>query len=229
VAMAVVLLRILLFVPIVVGLLGLVVISIRDWDDWVFLGVLAMGVVGLLMTLDDSRYPAPWKKRGFKRDSGPELGSAPLEEGAGKSMLATVAVGTDGSETASRAVDVALDLAQRYGARLVVGSSYRPVAETRLRAEQEEAPEDIQWSINPAEDVDAILRSVEDRARERGVKISSDARMGRPAEVLCEIAAEHEADVLVVGSKGMQRRLLGSVPNTVSHSAPCSVMIVKTA
>jgi nucleotide-binding universal stress UspA family protein len=52
--------------------------------------------------------------------------------------------------------------------------------------------------------------------------------MGRPAEVLCEIAAEHEADVLVVGSKGMQRRLLGSVPNTVSHAAPCSVMIVKT-
>ena len=144
-------------------------------------------------------------------------------------MLRTVAVGTDGSETASRAVEVALDLAERYRARVVVGSAYRPVSESRLRVEQEDAPEDIQWAINPAEDVDAILRSVEERAQERGLKTSSDARMGRPADVLCEIAAEHEADLLVVGSKGMQRRLLGSVPNTVSHSAPCSVMIVKTA
>lgn len=130
--MTVALLRILLFVPIVVGLLGLVVISIRDWDDWVFLGVLAMGLVGLLLTLDESHYPAPWKKRGFTRDSGVGRGSASVDEDAGESMLGTIVVGTDGSQAASRAVEVALDLAERYGARLVVGSSYRPVSETRV-------------------------------------------------------------------------------------------------
>ncbi len=48
--------------------------------------------------------------------------------------------------------------------------------------------------------------------------------------MLCDIAAHLQADLIVVGNKGMQggRRLLGSVPNTVSHKAPCSVLIVDT-
>jgi nucleotide-binding universal stress UspA family protein len=78
------------------------------------------------------------------------------------------------------------------------------------------------------EDVDAILRAVEEKATARGVKTVSEARQGNPADVLCEIAEEQGADVLVVGNKGMHRRMLGSVPNSVSHKAPCSVLIVKT-
>ena len=144
-------------------------------------------------------------------------------------MVNTIAVGTDGSETAAKAVDFAIDMAEKYGSRLVVGSSYRPVSEDRLRKEQADAPEDIQWSINPSEDVEATLRAVEEQARERGLSTTSEAREGDPAEVLCGIAEAHEADVLVVGNKGMQRRVLGSVPNSVSHKAPCSVVIVKTA
>ena len=76
---------------------------------------------------------------------------------------------------------------------------------------------------------DSTLRAVEEQAKERGLKYASDARNGDPADVLVEIAADHEADVIVVGNKGMERRILGSVPNSVSHKAPCSVMIVKTA
>jgi nucleotide-binding universal stress UspA family protein len=143
-------------------------------------------------------------------------------------MIQTIAVGTDGSETASKAVDFALDMAEKFGAKVVVASSYRPVSEGRVRKEQEEAPQDIQWSINPMEDVEATLRAVEEKAKERGISTSADAREGDPADVLCEIAAEHDADLIVVGNKGMQRRVLGSVPNSVSHKAPCSVVIVKT-
>ncbi len=143
-------------------------------------------------------------------------------------MMNTVVVGTDGSDTASQAVDFALDVAERYGASFVVASSYRPVSESRLSKEQAEAPQEVQWSINPTEDVDATLREVEEKATERGLKATSEARQGDPADVLCELAAEHGADVLVVGSKGMHRRIIGSVPNSVSHNAPCSVMIVKT-
>ena len=66
-------------------------------------------------------------------------------------------------------------------------------------------------------------------AKERGLKYASEARSGDPADVLCEIAEDQGADVLVVGNKGMRRRILGSVPNSVSHKAPCSVVIVKTA
>jgi nucleotide-binding universal stress UspA family protein len=143
-------------------------------------------------------------------------------------MVETVVVGTDGSETATRAVDFALEMADRHGARFVVASSYHPVGEDRLSKEQADAPEEIQWSINPAEDVDATLRAVEERAKDRGLVTFSEARQGNPAEVLCDVAADHDADLLVVGSKGMHRRVLGSVPNAVSHRAPCSVLIVKT-
>ena len=143
-------------------------------------------------------------------------------------MLERIAVGTDGSETAEKAVDFAIDLASKYGAALVVASSYRPVSETRLRDEQREAPEDIQWSINPMEDVNSALKAAEERARSRGLDTTSEAREGDPADVLCAIAEQHNADLLVVGNKGMQRRILGSVPNSVSHKAPCSVVIVKT-
>jgi nucleotide-binding universal stress UspA family protein len=143
-------------------------------------------------------------------------------------MLETIAVGTDGSETADKAVEFAMDLAEKYGSHLVVASSYRPVGEDRLRREQQDAPEDIQWSINPTQEVDAALRAVEERAKNRGLKTTSEAREGDPADVLCDIAEQHNADLLVVGNKGMQRRILGSVPNSVSHKAPCSVVIVKT-
>jgi nucleotide-binding universal stress UspA family protein len=143
-------------------------------------------------------------------------------------MIETIAVGTDGSETASKAVEFALDLAEKYGSHVVVASSYRPVREDRLKQEQRDAPADIQWSINPMQDVSATLKTVEEKAKERGLKATSEAREGDPADVLCDIAEQHGADLLVVGNKGMQRRVLGSVPNSVSHKAPCSVVIVKT-
>jgi nucleotide-binding universal stress UspA family protein len=146
-------------------------------------------------------------------------------EGAG---MKTIAVGTDGSGTATTAVKFALDLAEKFGSKVVFISSYQPVSETRLRREAREAPEDVQWSINPAEDVEAALREVEELADERGLKWTSEAREGDPSDVLVDIAESHNADLLVIGNKGMQRRVLGSVPNSVSHKAKCSVVIVKT-
>jgi nucleotide-binding universal stress UspA family protein len=143
-------------------------------------------------------------------------------------MVQTIAVGTDGSETAQRAVDFAMDMAQSFGAKIVFASAYRPVSETKLTRERDAAPADVQWSVNPNQEVEATLRQAEDLARERGLSFASEARTGDPADVLVEIAADAGADVLVVGNKGMSRRVLGSVPNSVSHKAPCSVLIVKT-
>ena len=143
-------------------------------------------------------------------------------------MVQTVAVGTDGSGTADKAVEFAIEMAARYDAKIVFISAYRPVSETRLKRESRDAPEDLQWTINPAEDVDATLRDCEERAEERGLRWASEAREGDPAKVLVALAESNDADVLVIGNKGMQRKVLGSVPNSVSHSAPCSVLIVKT-
>ena len=143
-------------------------------------------------------------------------------------MVQTVAVGTDGSGTADKAVEFAIDLAARYEAKIVFISAYHPVPQARLARERAEAPEDFQWAINPAEDVDATLRACEERAEEHGLRWASEARDGDPAKVLVELAASNDADILVIGNKGMQRKVLGSVPNSVSHNAPCSVLIVKT-
>jgi nucleotide-binding universal stress UspA family protein len=143
-------------------------------------------------------------------------------------MIQTVAVGTDGSGTAERAVETALDLAARYAAKVVFISAYVPVQEQRLRREARDAPDDVQWSINPDEDVDATLRECAERAESRGLEWATEAREGEAAKVLVDLAGQHSADVLVIGNKGMHRKLLGSVPNTVSHNAPCSVLIVKT-
>ena len=77
-------------------------------------------------------------------------------------MIQTITVGTDGSDTASKAVEFALDIAEKFGAKVVVASSYRPVSEDRASAGAEDAPEDIQWSINPTEDVDTTLKAVEE-------------------------------------------------------------------
>lgn len=146
----------------------------------------------------------------------------------GASALATIAVGTDGSATAAQAVDVAVELARQMGSELVIASCYEPVSEGRLAREREEVPHELRWSVNPTEDVEATLRDAEEHARARGVHVRSEARVGKPAAVLREVAREHGADLLVVGSRGMHRRHLPSVPNSVSHDAPCSVLIVKT-
>ncbi len=143
-------------------------------------------------------------------------------------MVETVAVGTDGSGTADKAVEFAIDMAARYEARIVFISAYVPVRDSRLEREARDAPEDLQWTINPAEDVDATLRECEERAEEKGLRWASEAREGDPAKILVALAESNGADVLVIGNKGMERKLLGSVPNSVSHNAPCSVLIVKT-
>jgi len=146
-------------------------------------------------------------------------------------MFGSIVVGTDGSETAGEAVRQAIDLASETGARLEVVSAYAPVPVSRLKAESQEAPTDVQWMINAREDVEDTLVSVVAQAAERGVECSPHSRQGDPADAILDVAEETSADLIVVGNKGMtgaKRFLLGSVPNKVSHHAPCSVLIIRT-
>ena len=85
--------------------------------------------------------------------------------------------------------------------------------------------------INPREDVEATLREAAERIEAAGVQVTSYAREGDPADAILDVAEERGADLIVVGNKGMtgaKRFLLGSVPNKVSHHAPCSVLIIRT-
>ena len=143
-------------------------------------------------------------------------------------MIKTVAVGTDGSDTAAKAVEFAIELAERYEAKIVFLSAYKAASEERRQRESRDAPEDVQWQFTASEDVDPALQDAVDSAKERGLESKSEAKEGDPSKVLVELAGKHNADLLVIGNKGMDRKVLGSVPNTVSHKAPCSVVIVKT-
>jgi nucleotide-binding universal stress UspA family protein len=146
-------------------------------------------------------------------------------------MFKSIVVGTDGSETAGEAVRQAVGLAKAVGATVELVSAYEPVPAQRLREERREAPEDLQWAINPREDVDVTLEAAAAIAREAGVPVNVYPRQGDPADAILDVAEERDADLVVVGNKGMtgaRRFLLGSVPNKVSHHAPCSVLIIRT-
>jgi nucleotide-binding universal stress UspA family protein len=146
-------------------------------------------------------------------------------------MFSSIVVGTDGSDTATKAVRQAADLALSVGAKIELVSAYEPVPAQRMNEERRQAPEDLQWAINPREDVDATLEAAAKVVREAGVPVTLYARQGDPADAILDVAEECDADLIVVGNKGMtgaKRFLLGSVPNKVSHNAPCSVLIIRT-
>ncbi len=146
-------------------------------------------------------------------------------------MFDSIVVGTDGSETAGEAVRQATELAKTMGAKIHLVSAFEPVGGQRLREERSQAPDDMQWMVNEREDVNATLKEAEERIKEAGVDVETYARQGDPADAILDVAEEQNADLIIVGNKGMtgaKRFLLGSVPNKVSHHAPCSVMIIRT-
>jgi nucleotide-binding universal stress UspA family protein len=147
-------------------------------------------------------------------------------------VFASIVVGTDGSETASTAVRHAIALAVELGARLQIVSAYEPTADERLLLERTQVPADVEWTVNPRSDVLDLLGRAQSEARAAGVAaVETFARQGDAADAIIDVAEEQEADLIVVGNKGMtgaKRFLLGSVPNKVSHHAPCSVLVVRT-
>ena len=142
-------------------------------------------------------------------------------------MISTVAVGTDGSDTASKAVETAADMARRYEAKLVLISAFSDAGDGHSGKLSGSSLE-IQWATSPAARLTEQLERTQATLRAGGVDCSTMIEEGDPAEVLVELAERCGADVLVIGNKGMQRRVLGSVPNTVTHRASCSVLVVKT-
>ena len=146
-------------------------------------------------------------------------------------MFDRIVVGTDGSETANEAVRQATELAKAVGSSIDLVSAYEPVSSARLREEAQQVPKDMEWMVNPREDVDATLKAAGEQIEEAGVEVHTHAREGDPADAILDVAEERKSDLIIVGNKGMtgaKRFLLGSVPNKVSHHAPCSVLIIRT-
>ncbi len=138
-------------------------------------------------------------------------------------MFSTVVVGADDSSTAREAVVIASDVAQASGGQLHIVTAYDPKS-VRI----EVLPEELRYSgEHPAE---ALLRRLSELVRERGLEPIVHAAEGDPVDAIVAIAERLNADLIVVGNRGMKgvRRALGSVPNSVAHKAPCSVLIADT-
>ena len=153
-----------------------------------------------------------------------------------------IVVGSDGSGTAQEAVRQAMELARVLGGELVIvratlepephdsAHAYEPTLDDDVR--DAGLPGDVAHAVGPRAEALADLEAEMAAAAEAGVQeVSSVVRRGEPAEVIIAVAEEQGADLIVVGNKGMtgaKRFLLGSVPNKISHHAPCSVYIART-
>src|SRR3954470_19103561 len=119
-------------------------------------------------------------------------------------MIKSIVVGTDGSDTAKKAVQEAADLASKVGAAVNLVSAYVPVSNQRLKEEARQAPDDVQWQVTPREDVDSMLSDAEEAIKKAGGKdVKTHAREGDPADAILDVAEEIGADLIVVGNKGM--------------------------
>jgi nucleotide-binding universal stress UspA family protein len=143
-----------------------------------------------------------------------------------------IVVGTDGSDTAERAVREAADLARAFSAPLHVVSAYRTTAPVASMAMAEVGGAGMfgDWLYDQRSQVEDQLAVVGRQLSDAGVRATIHAVAGSPVEAILKVAEETEADLIVVGNKGMNgaRRVLGSVPNSVAHKAACTVLVVKT-
>lgn len=136
-------------------------------------------------------------------------------------MFERILVGTDGSESATRAVAKAVELARRDGAELIVVHAH-PDPNVGYALANDVSP--------TLERVKAIMNEIETKLA-ADINVRTVVRQGDAASVLLDVAEEEKAGLIVVGNKGMtgtRRFLVGSVPNRVSHHAECDVLVVHT-
>jgi nucleotide-binding universal stress UspA family protein len=141
----------------------------------------------------------------------------------------TVVVGTDGSETSFRAVEQAAELARDASALLVIACAYVP---ERPDPHTQDVLGDEAYQVTGSAPADDTVSRARDRALATGaVKVETVAVQGKPADTLCRIVAERNADLLVVGNRGLNTlagRIIGSVPLDVVRRAPVDVLVVHT-
>ena len=145
-------------------------------------------------------------------------------------MFQRIVVGTDGSDTANAAVALAVELARQSGATVHLVSAYKdPSTSVAVAHAGVAAVPDPSIAAAARSSCEELLR--ETTKHIDGTSVESHVVCGPAADMIVQVAKGIDADLIVVGSKGMKgaRRLIGSVPNSVAHAAPCHVLIAKTA
>ena len=144
---------------------------------------------------------------------------------------ATIAVGTDGSESSLRAVERAVEVSLPSRASLVIVCAYHPMT-AREQASVTVAGGDARYRVTGADAAREALDSAVRHAEQAGAS-DVDVRLveGDAVEALLSLSSDLPLDLIVVGNRGINTlsgRLLGSVPSDISQRAPCDVLIVHT-
>lgn len=144
----------------------------------------------------------------------------------------TVVVGTDGSDSSYRAVDRAAAIAGDTGATLVIACAFQPASPRTVERAQDSLGDDVAYQVvgsNPAEE---SVRTAAERANRAGAtKVKTVVVDGDPVPALTKVVHEHNADLLVIGNRGLNTlagRILGSVPSEAARKSTVDVLIVHT-
>lgn len=135
-------------------------------------------------------------------------------------MFKTVLFPIDQSREAREAAEVVTDVVQKYGSRLVLLS----VVET---ADAEESPS-TEVMASP-EAVAQLLSNAQSLFTQQGIQVEIIEREGKPAFVICDVADEIGANLIVMGCRGLgltEEGMTDSVTNRVINLSPCPVLIV---
>jgi nucleotide-binding universal stress UspA family protein len=149
-------------------------------------------------------------------------------------MFASIVVGTDGSVTAAAAVQRAWALAEAHSSDLHIVSAYSssiaPMVARGLDPASLPVPPDDR-DVEARARVERMLDEVRHQFAGAGVRITTHAIGYDAVTAILDVAKTHQADLIVVGNKGMQgtQRKLGSVPDVLAHTAHCDVLVVNTA
>ncbi len=156
-------------------------------------------------------------------------------------MINKILVAVDRSESGKSVFNSAVSLAQATGATLMLlhimshdeagypllpTYTYYPIVDDHeYDAYQRQLAEYKQWGLD-------FLQNLTQEATIAGVDAEYTQLTGTPGRMICELANNWSADLIIVGSrglKGLKEMFLGSVSNYVTHHAPCSVLIVRTS
>lgn len=150
-------------------------------------------------------------------------------------MVEAILVPTDGSEHAAKAVKLAADLAQKYGARMIALHVMSPSLGRRIPEEMRSYARNENIEATEREILETvgqqILRSADAAAREEGLEqIDTMLEYGDVPATVLSVAETQSADFIVMGSRGlgdMKGLLLGSVSHKVTAHSPCTCITVK--
>lgn len=167
---------------------------------------------------------------------------------AGSKRYEKILVGTDGSPTAMRAVEMSCELAKSLAATTLIVTVYEPPSDQELKQlrsgtndaigawsqtrEQKQTPAGFQWRLASAAQAEDVLERAADRVAEKGLEAEVRAVEGSPVDCMLQIAKDDNFDLVAVGSVGMsgsKRFMLGNVPHRLSHHAPTDILILHTA